>query len=292
MFTASEIVWGIVFPPVIALLGVVLGHLPRRAERDAHPWGVTLALVAAFAAAFIGISGKLALPPRTAQEWLVLLSAGALVVSILSAIGTKSQRIAMGLSIGLLLATAWFSAAPRKRSLEPREFWTMLSIVGAGLLVWWAALEPLALRWRGAALPTLLSAVAGSAALVLVNGGTMRLGKIAGGIALALLAIAAIALWLRNLSLARGGILALTISVLGLLACGYLYADVKPRDAALVAVAGLAAWIGRFPLLPNRSRMRFVITAIAVIGVASLAVVPAVKGLLETMREQTESYRY
>jgi hypothetical protein len=108
-----------------------------------------------------------------------------------------------------------------------------------------------------------------------------------------LLAIAAVALWLNELTLARGGILALAIAGLGTLWCGYLFADVKPIEVVLLMAAPLFAWVGALPWVRSwRPWLRLALCFGLVMGVVAIAVVPAAKGLRQTMKEQMESTEY
>src|SRR5688500_8411037 len=107
MLTTRDILWGVVYPLVVALVAIIISHIPRRGRRDTHPWGVPLALVAGFTIAFIGISGMLNIPPRQGQEWLVIAAAAAFIVSVSTSLSNRMRWPLALLSIALLLATAW-----------------------------------------------------------------------------------------------------------------------------------------------------------------------------------------
>jgi hypothetical protein len=294
LLTTRDIVFGVIYPALIALIVVPLAHVKRRGRRDTHAWGLPFALAAGFTVAFIGISGKLNLPPTQGQEWLVIGAAAAVVISIIAAISDRARVAVVISSIALLvLVMAWLVPANRRQWLTTREAMTMMIAIGAGLVVWWALMEPLAARYRGATLPLLLSAVAGAGAMVIADGGSQRLGLIEGAAAVALLVVALLALWLRELSLARGGVLTIAIVMLGLLVCGYLYADVKWPQVVILAVAPLLAWVGMVRMVrERRAWQRFVIVAVLVLIVVSIAAIPAARGLRKTMQEQTESHMF
>lgn len=298
MLTFRDILWGIGAPAVLAAVFVLLAHAPRarRRERDAQPWGATLAIVAAFATAFVAIAGRPAIPPVTAEGWLPYLAVPVAILGVIATVaaGRRGRAGAAAASVILLLLTAFLLGGPKRQSAEPREAWTLIAIAAATMLAWWAAMEPLARRLRGPTLPLLLSATAGVTALVLVDTGTQTLGQIAGAVSVALGTIALLALVrLRNLTLARGGVLAVAVLVLGLILVGetHFYGYMEPSHAFLLAAAPLAAWLGQ--LVPARKRkLRFAVAALAVLGVLSIPLVPAVRGLHKTMTEQTESYVY
>ena len=128
--------------------------------------------------------------------------------------------------------------------------------------------------------------------MVLVDSGTQSFGQLAGAIAIALGFIGLSGLWFRRLTLSRGGILALTMTLMGLILCGHLVADVKCRDLIVLALAPLSLWAGQIPVINRRPWRRFVVAGLAMLLVLSIAVVPAIKGLATTMKEQTRSYEY
>jgi hypothetical protein len=195
-------------------------------------------------------------------------------------------------SAAVLAAAAWLVVRPRAEVLDPKMFWARAAGAAVASVAWWAAMEWLARRRPGPGLPLLLSAAAGSAALVLVDSGSQAFGQITGGVALALLVLAAAGLWFGNLSLARGGVLAVAIALLGMLLAGYCYADLTPQNFVLLAAAPLAAWIAELPPLRRRPRVGFAVAAVVTFSVLLVAVVPAIKGLHKTMQDQAQSTEY
>src|SRR5687768_692760 len=85
MLTTHDILWGIVFPAVIAIVVMLMSHWPsgRRAAAT-QTWGPPLALTVGFIVAYTGIAAKPALRPVSVQGWLVHLCAAAFVVGIVA----------------------------------------------------------------------------------------------------------------------------------------------------------------------------------------------------------------
>jgi hypothetical protein len=185
-----------------------------------------------------------------------------------------------------LALAGWLLTRPRAAALEAGEFRTTVAVAIGGLIGWWAGLVCLARRRRGGALPLLLSAAVGSGAIALVAAHTQALGQILGGVAIALVIVAILGFWYREMTLARGGMLAIALTFLGLLLCGHLYADMTPRDALILAAAPLTLWIGEIPGLRRRPGVKFLVCAVALFGVLSIAVVPALRELKATNDEQ------
>ena len=230
------------------------------------------------------------LRPHVAQEWLTWAGVTSVIVAIFGMLKPRSRFVMWVLSIATILATAWVVTERRHTAMGDQAFYTMLATVAGAGVVWWIAMEALALRVRGITLPFLLSGVAGAGALVLGNNGAQQFAEIEGGVAVLLLVIALLGLWLKHLSLGGGGVLACAVIVLGLLVCGYLYADVKWIDVALVAIAALFAWGGELPGIRSRPAwQRFGVRFVLVVIVVSIAAVPAAKGVRKLMKEQVES---
>lgn len=292
MITPQHILWGILYPGILAAVALVIGRFTQKSKREASPWAIGLAIAGGYLLAFIGISGGLRLPPTDAQGWLAIMGTLALVIPIAAMMSRKRLPPAL-LTIAFIIATTWMVTMRRQHALTSGEFYKLLATAIVAAVGWWALMEPLASRRRGPTIPILLSGVFGSAALVLINAGTQRMGQIEGAVAVVLLVIALLGFWLTDLTLSRGALAILTIVGLGTLYCGYLYADVKPIDIAILSVAALSAWIGEAPIIrTRRPPVRFAITAILVLGLTAIAVVPALSGLRKTMQEQSESSMY
>jgi hypothetical protein len=233
-------------------------------------------------------------PPIVAQGWLIYLASAAVIASVDASFARgRVARVIIAIVSAILLAvTAALLIRPRTLEQSADIFASMLGSFAAGMILWWAAMEFLAARAPGPGVPLLLAVCAAGAAAALVNSATLSLGLICGAISVTLAVVALLAFYFRNLSLARGGMLVIAIALLGLVFCGHLYADMTRRDMNLLWAAPLAMWVGEVPAIRSNRWMRFGVGAVAVLVVLAIPVVPAVKGLVQTMREQTESYQY
>lgn len=297
MFTPHDLLWGIIAPVVIAAVAMVLAHLPRRSTRprDAQPWGAALALAGGFAVALIGIRGRPAFPPVAADGWLALAAGPVILIAIVATLLPKQRWLDVVASIVLLALLAWVLMQRRHHALEPKEWWTWTIAAAAGMVIWWAAMDILASRMRGPALPLLLAITSLASAAVLVNARSQAYGQLAAALGFALVGTMVLGFWLKGATLSRGGIPAVAAIALGLLICGFHYADLALRDLILLAAAPLTAWLGEF--LPGKwpgkwAKTRFAVRLIALLVVLAIPLVPALKGLMETMKEQQESYQY
>ena len=291
------LVWVIAAPVGIALLATLLAHLPPKRDRATQPWGPALAIAGAFAVAFAGLRGRPAFPPRDAQTWLVYLGAIAVLIAILASVLPHKRNwpwfVLAPLSIGLILVTVWLLARSQIPLFGWKRFLLRAAVIAAGMIVWFALMELLAARGKGAAaaMPLVLTIAAAVAAVTIVNAHSMFLGQLAGSIAAALGAITLLGLWLKKLSLSRGGVLTLTVLLLGVILAGHFFADLSRLDLILLGVAPLAAWAGELPLWKGK-RSRFAVRVIAVLVILLIPLVPALKGLRATLQEQTDSYMY
>src|SRR4051812_4843229 len=131
MLTTHDILWGVVYPLIAALVVMLFAHLNRRGRRDTHPWGVPLALASGFTLAFIGISGRLNLPPTQGQEWLVPGAAAAVVIAIIASISERMRIVVTISSIALLvLVMAWLVPSNRRQWLTTREAVVTITFIG------------------------------------------------------------------------------------------------------------------------------------------------------------------
>lgn len=287
MLTTHDILWGIIFPAMLAIVAMLVSHVPPW-KRDAKtlPFGPAMAVGGGFAVAFAGIAGWPKLPPIGFEGWLVYLAMAAAVIGVVATFPKTRSIVVQILSALLVIATAYFLLAWR----APQ--WGLFAVVAVAGVVWWFATDRLAARAQGPGLPILLGLFGACAALVLTNSGTQSFGQIAAGAGVAVGVVGLTGLWFRRLSLAHGGVLALTITLMAMLLCGHLLAEVTWRDVIILAIAPLTLWIGQLPPLRRRAWLGFITTGIAMAIVVSIAAAPAIKGLMQTMKEQTESYQY
>ncbi len=229
----------IALPILISLLvtGAVLAASALAAGRRVHLL-VPVALGAGYAAGHAA-TGWPSFPPADAVDWMAWLSIGGAAAGALGSFGSPW----MG-----RVASAVVCAAAPVLVLRP-----LLSSgsegLGAGLVAGlsalfvagFAGLETLAARAPGASLPLVLWIEAGGTSAALLVSGSLRLAQLAGALAAALVAAAAVSVWRPTLSTARAG--SLVIPVLGgLLLAGRFYSELPTASAALLALAPLAAW--------------------------------------------------
>src|SRR5687768_9133054 len=102
------LIWVIGVPVAIALVAMLLSHIPLKRERATQPWGPALAIAAGFAASFAGLRGRPAFPPRDAQTWLIYLGAVAVLIAVVATIATKRWRwVPVVASVALIGAVIW-----------------------------------------------------------------------------------------------------------------------------------------------------------------------------------------
>ena len=287
------LIWVIAVPAAIALVATLVSHVPFKRGGQTQPWGPALAVAAAFAATFIALRGApRSFPPTDANWWLVYLGAAAALVGVIAAITSKRGRWLVPLaSVLLIAATVWLLSRSQIPLIGWRQFVLRIAVIFAGFVAWWLLMDRLAARVKGSTVPLVLMLTAAVGALVLVNAHSTFLGQLAGSVASALGALKLVGLWFRNLSIARGGVLAVTVLMLGVILAGHHFADLSMTDLILLAAAPLAAWLGELPFMKH-PRPRLALRLVAVLLVLLIPLVPALQGLRETMQEQTESYMY
>jgi hypothetical protein len=287
--TPTESLWMLVLPTLLAA-AAMLAARPWRRGRDLPGFASAIAIGGAFIVSFAGWYETPRFPPITAETWLVYLAGVVIVVAILQAV-VRRRAFGFVASSVILLMTPWLLL--RKLPLEQRAMWTWSIGAGVAMIAWWLAMETLARRSRAGWLAAILAMVVGISGLAIINAHSRQLGMLTGAVAFPLLIVALAAAWSGGASLARGGILAGAVLLLGLLLGGRFLADLSTRDMALLAAAPLAAWAGEIPGLgKGNSWKRNAVRIVAVLAICALPAFDAAKGLKETLREQTESYQY
>src|SRR2546430_3809472 len=134
MLTPHDMLWGIVFPAIVALVATIAGQLGVRRESKSQSWGPALAIAAGFAVAYIGIVGGVpSLPPATAQGWLVYLAGAVVLIAVVATMLPRSGRwLAAILSVVVLALGAWLLSRPRARTMDPRTFWGTVTAAATG----------------------------------------------------------------------------------------------------------------------------------------------------------------
>ena len=285
----TDILWLVGYPALLAAVAM-LATRPWRRGRDLAGWGAAVAIAGGFAIAFYHVFGGMpSFPPSLAQQWLLYLGGPVIVVAIVQSF-VKSRAIAVAASALVLGVTPWLLLR-NVTFLEPRILWTWMVAAALAMIAWWAAMESLARRARGASLPLLLGIVVAVSGLAIINSHSATMGQAAGSVAIPLFVVSLAALSSRGASLARGGMLAMTMLLLGLLLFAHLFLDMPARDAALLAAAPLAVWAGELPGLGKPdSWKRFAVRTAAVLAFLALPALTAITGMNETLNQQYEGY--
>jgi hypothetical protein len=192
---------------------------------------------------------------------------------------------ALGIALSVLTLAALMCLV-----LRPPTFatWTLASLMALGMVAWWAAMEALSLRLHHAGATVLLLIFTIAAALVLMNSATQRFAQLAGAVAI-VLGVMVLARWVLEISPAGGGVLAVAITVLGLLVAGHFFAEVSLAHLALVALAPMAVWVRFLPGLRKRRWLAITAATVAVAVLMSLVLVPTIQGLNKMYKEEIQS---
>jgi hypothetical protein len=152
----------------------------------------------------------------------------------------------------------------------------------------WASTEVLVLRLPRPAGPLVLATFSGATALVVMLSGSLVYGRLAGAIAVAGLAAAAVAPAAPRLSVARGGVTVVVPATVAILMLGTYYVEpgVTARNSALLLASLVLPWAAA--VRPMRRRRPWVRTTLAVVlaaAPAGTAVVLAQRAFARMERE-------
>lgn len=231
MWTQQELLYGVALPLVVSL-GVLLLFGAKRA-------GVALAFGAAYLAGHIGLTGKPTWPVPSAEQWVPLIAVAAAAVGMLVSGRFSSEGATwLGRVVLVLLALNTLLISQAKQSWNGAEaFVWAQAIMGVWLVVWWSV-DELAERVQGVTVPAVMSLSVGASALLILLGGSDRLGKYAVVLAAAVFA-AVLAVWVRRgVTLATGGMAVIFVVWGSLLLCALFYSyGFEKREWCVLAVA-------------------------------------------------------
>lgn len=250
MLSLKAIFFGLILP------AIVCGSNFAAASLWAQCVGTkSRARLAAFAVAsgyivgYLGIEGRLPLPPREGTHWLFYLAIAAFVIEGVLFLPARIRlfvHLAFAVVIPRLILNAKFKYT--WDTLEELIWWACIAL--AIFLFFTSVDKGKHLLPTGAAQPFVFFGLAGGSALILALSGSMRLAQHA-GVLVAMLA----AVWIAMLLLPRffgttaaspdAFILAVAYLLVGLWLNGYFYAEVPAASAVLLAVSPAMAWIGR-----------------------------------------------
>ena len=259
-YTPMQILGGLVLPA--ALMGL-LAALAWRLLADAR-WVFGPLVGAAFAIAYCNLEPKVGWPPNA--NVLYLLFYFALAAGILAAADALFRPpfwlrivvlvILWRLAVRLLL----IRQVPSLISPSAMEMWIDLSTLVT--LIWWLAIEGLAERAPGSAVPLLLTAMAGASAIVLALGWhILTSGALAGALAMLCITAAVLGACGGRISFSRGFAQASVLILQLVLVHGYFYTDdeLTGRQQAWIALllaSPLLAFVGDLPIFRRRPAWR------------------------------------
>lgn len=248
-------------------------------------WGVALSLGAAYAVGHVVLLGDPEFPPTQVEDWSVPLALAAALVGACISHPRAGDSLAW---VGRLLLTFGILNAVLTPLISQwdalRVFYSVQAILALILIVW-ASLDELAERVTGVTVPLTLTLTAAAAAYLPVLGGAHPLGQRLGVLMLVMLAAAAMALFRRSMSLARGGVAVYVTVLSSLLLCCVFYGDDVPMVAALtIALTPLLAWVRASPTLSSmRPWLATGLTLILVLIPLVIALWPEVARFIQTM---------
>ena len=278
MLSLKAIFFGLILPAIVCGSNFAAASLlPQSISTKSRARLAAFALASGYIIGYLGIEGRLPLPPREGTQWLFYLAIAAFVmegVLFLPAQLRLFARLALAVVIPRLILNAKFKYT--WGTLEELIWWACLA---AAIFFFFTSVEKgTTLLPTGAAQPFVFFGIAGGSALILALSGSMRLAQHA-GVLVAMLA----AVWIAMLLLPRffGTAAALPDSfmpavaylLVGLWLNGYFYAEVPAASAVLLAVAPAMAWVGRGKSAPIQ------IACIALPVIIAMGIAVAFSGL-------------
>jgi hypothetical protein len=246
MIDQGEILWGVVAPPLLMLAGLALSATSRRWM----PTGAVLAVV--YALAHLGMA-KWPSPGGNVHDWPAWIAVTGGVVTLCAARAGGPLAWRMILRLVIAGVAVWLMLRPQ---LHGGGTGAAVGLV-AGLAIGWTVMILLWERAHAAATPGTsligLTTVAGLSAISLLMFNSLTHAQFA-GILVAALGAALVVCWWRPAwwgDRTAVTVVALVLPALWLL--GRFYADLPGWAVVLLALSGLAPWVGAHPAVRARA---------------------------------------
>lgn len=239
------ILWICVAPAGMCLLCLLPVWRPWRALRDLQGNG-RWPLAIAFSAAFCLCSGMQfgwpELPPDESWQWLTWLS----LLCVPLMLCMSGPRWLQALVVTALSALCAFLVTPQWQ--QPTWLWMLL--LGIAVMALQALLNPLAARWRGGGLPTVLLVVCTASALVLFQAGSLKFAMMCAILSASCTVSAAVGFMTDRVELFGGALGVICIALPSLMFYAFFYGEyshVPPASYFIVLAAPVAPWLGEAP---------------------------------------------
>jgi len=256
------------------------GRRSSAAARTRLGWVAALALGGGFIAGLLVVLGGWpGWPPRERWMWLLPIASAAIAAGIVMGFVGRGALVRAIIAVFLSAAIAWM-IQPLPAVEAP---WRVRAIAGAGVLLWWIALEPLAQHRAGALLPAALCITFAGLSMIILEARFANLSLATSAAAAALGAITFVALLQRRLSFAHGGTLVAAALLVSISVVGWMYrargASVTALHFILIGAAPLMLWLGELPIVRRRAAGQATLIRLALVAgpvAAAIAVAPAI----------------
>jgi hypothetical protein len=213
-------------------------------------------------------------PPREDQDRLLLVLIPAVVIVEIAA--TVVGKWAWSLRLALAGSAAWILlfgssyitdlSGPGSREWSPEQTWLVLSALGAGLIVVWAALAALARRTGGRSVPLALSLACIGAGVAIVLSGYASGGQLGLPLAAAVAGVVLSSLILPIPLDTSGTTGVAVVGLFSLLVVGRFFGQLTTLHAVILFLVPVVCWL---PEAPPVRRLRagyrgFIRTALVV----------------------------
>ena len=240
---------GVILPALAAAFTLQIFVIAGKGR--ARPAGAGLATAIAFVAAYVAMTGWPRLLPVEATQRLFFLTAGAGILSLVGVFRARGNVPWWVQASAVALLLGWLLQTPLQHQWNGGQAagW-LAALFTVGLALCWAFGQGLAAheptdsedggdpdlggeRMRA----LLLMALLGGAAIILGLSRSARLAQLMGAVAVGVGVSYVVAQVRGRRAWLAGDGLAVAIPVLGLLVCGYFYAELRPLTGALVVLS-------------------------------------------------------
>jgi hypothetical protein len=253
---------------LLAAVGTIANRLVVRlfAKSGTRSWGAAVGLSLGFAAAYLAMMGLPAFPPSEGSQWLPIFALVAGVEAGVEGTFCLKRWFVWTLRALLTASILGITLYSVSSAWTPRALVLLFVGLEVVTLAIWAALEPLAAKSTGAAVPASFTVSAFGLIFVAFGAHYTMLALWAAGLMTGLAACTVAMLGSKRLSFAHGGVGVALMLLFAVSLAGYFYADMRAVCPFLLIAGPLALWLGRIGPIARMARwQRAIILTLAVL---------------------------
>lgn len=279
MFLLKQLFFGLLLPAVVSGGIFIAGKSIAAKTGDDHPkpkkdlfsgWLIAAALSVGYLSGYLGLEGIPPFPPREGIQWLFYLAGTGLILGAFWHIELL-ERLTIQLVFSVLVPRLLLQSMFKYTWVGPEQILWWICLAAALFIFWNLVQQSFTLLPSGASSPFVYFGLTGGTALVLAVSGSLRLAQHC-GIMVAIFAVIWILALIQQRAWPRTPVFPprasplVALLLIGIWLNGAFYEEVPAASAGLLAIALLAAQVGKIKIVRNRNEQQSTFIQLAAIA--------------------------